>query len=66
MIRRNLDADVLDTLVANAYKRALLRLSYGGVDDARVAPFVVSDSSASRHRRAPSPIMVAWSARWPR
>jgi AcrR family transcriptional regulator len=39
MIRRNLDPVVLGTLVANAYNGALLRWSYGGIDDTRLAPF---------------------------
>jgi AcrR family transcriptional regulator len=38
LIRRNLDAVVLGTLVANAFNGALLRWSYGGIDNVRLAP----------------------------
>jgi AcrR family transcriptional regulator len=38
MIRADLDPVVLGTLVANGYNGALLRWSYGGIEDARLAP----------------------------
>ncbi len=39
MIRRNVDAAVLGTLVANANNGALLRWSFGGIDDTHLAAF---------------------------
>ncbi len=68
MIRRNLDPVALGTLVANAHNGALLRWSYGGIDDAHLAAFcrlglvsVATSACTPAHRPAIEKEMLALS-----